>query len=647
MSRQLFKQLSAAIAVSLMSYSNIALSATPLQLHASGRVANLIVSNTQYANYMTDMTFPNSQDITKQLYQYFKDDFDFIFLVTNETNMSPNITYMGVNLGVKNDTQGLGANIYDNTKDFGSAGRLQNVLHFPARRLLKNGPSLHEIAHRWGNNILPTSMSDHWGFSSVGGQLGGFVYSSLTNLGNNTYKANNGTPNSTGFGEYANGGNSLPYGELELYLMGLIPASQVKDIYVAINPAWSADYTTFTASGFDIYPISKLIQQAGARVPDSTTSQKAFRGIVVALSKEPLTEIQWQELDSAAQFLGYPAQDDSQYFNFWEGTGGRATLKLDDLKNSLLSTIDIVGSEIPAQKPADTNFLNQSPQQVNLNEATTFSFTGTNLFGEPKLTPENGNCSLLTFTSQKWEFSCIFNKLGNNNYTFSGISGYYPSSYSVYVVEKGSSTTTPPPTSTPTVSGIMLSTNEVRNGDSFNIFVRGSNLPTNLALSFKDNLGVCTNNGGDSTQSQFNCTANQAGKLRITIEPLSTYFDINVLEKVIVTPPTTVTTNEQCATFQPTLSKVTIPCVNVMGTMYSVDLKQVSIEQGLRFSVDMSSLKSTQLTGESCGVYPYNNLPKLRLNCVDVSGTKYWATLNQVPSSTNDILFDLENAGLR
>ena len=62
-----------------------------------------------------------------------------------------------------------------------------------------------------------TAASPHWGWTSVGGQLGGFEKSTLKNLAGDLYQANNGEPGAKHFFGYANGGNSIPYADWELY----------------------------------------------------------------------------------------------------------------------------------------------------------------------------------------------------------------------------------------------------------------------------------------------------------------------------------------------------------------------------------------------------------------------------------------------
>ena len=395
------------VMVFLPSLSWISAHADALEIYSSGRIASLTVTPTQYAGY-NSLSHSEAEEIATVLYQSFKDDFDFIFLLNNEDDIqtAPNPEYYGAHLNIKNDTQGIGQGIYDISANYGSEGRLQGILHFPARNLLRNGPSLHEIVHRWANDILTTSMGGHWGFSSVGkaygGQLGGFARDTLTLISGNTYSANNGRANSLSFGEFANGGNTLPYGELELYLMGLIPAAEVSDVYVAMNPRWGADYTTFTADGFDIYSIDNIIQENGARTPDHTQSQKSFRGLVVVLTTEPLTEAQWQEVDSEAEFLGYQGDDNNYYYNFWEATRGLATLNLGGLHNSFKTSV----SSSTAYLTNISTRANVSGGQNDAFAGFVVSGTGTQQVMLRGIAVDSGtdpNLTLLKFNGATWE----------------------------------------------------------------------------------------------------------------------------------------------------------------------------------------------------------------------------------------------------
>lgn len=77
-------------------------------------------------------------------------------------------------------------------------------------------------------------MGFDWGFSNAGGQLGGAKYMRIVKencggiIGKIRYQGSmepdlneNGSFKYGGFGLNTNGGNSLPYSDIELYIMGM------------------------------------------------------------------------------------------------------------------------------------------------------------------------------------------------------------------------------------------------------------------------------------------------------------------------------------------------------------------------------------------------------------------------------------------
>ena len=121
-------------------------------------------------------------------------------------------------------------------------------MFLPYKDAISYGPTLHEICHNWANKtpkgifrtidanqvIFPEidALDGYLGFVSTNGQLGGFDLTSLQTLSDapNHYHAQRGAISS--FGLNANGGNSLAYSPLELYMMGLAPKSEVPDVTV-------------------------------------------------------------------------------------------------------------------------------------------------------------------------------------------------------------------------------------------------------------------------------------------------------------------------------------------------------------------------------------------------------------------------------
>ncbi len=338
-----------------------------LYIIESGRVANLIISSSLY-QAMADGTVSSAQlaGLSKTIYDFYEDRFDFILF----SNSQPELTagYYGKHFSVQNDIRGIGTSIYDNTAYWGSnesggigGGKLQGVIHFPYIDGLVNGPGLHELTHRWANHIteaFPSSVGGHWGFSSIGGQLGGWAEGTLTSLGNNQYQANKGS-GASWFGTFANGGNSLPYANMELYLMGMIPAAQLLDIEYAGNPVWvDRNNGIFSADTMNQVSAQSIITTLGARLPAFQSSQKSFNVLNVIVSTARITAQQFAANDVQITAFSLRGDNGSYLYNFWEATGGVGQLNM-SLGISALKAAPVEQDDdwllrlIPAIIPAD------------------------------------------------------------------------------------------------------------------------------------------------------------------------------------------------------------------------------------------------------------------------------------------------------
>ena len=269
-----------------------------------------------------------------RFHAYYPDEFDYLVFVSNLPTRDHNqfYRYWGIYHPVRNAVRGTGVPV----SVYGPAGTLKGTIHMPYRTAILSGPMLHEHLHAWANWAVPTAREAHWGFSSANGQLGGFDLDNLVNHGGGRYSAGR-------FGTYAAGGNSVPYSPIELYFAGFIPPWEVPDLWVAKDGQWTderdaSDNWIFSASDIETWSVQRIVAEHGARVPDWTSSQKSFRAAVVLLADEqfPATPTILRELADAVRTFGHPGPDSSRLFNFWEATGGRATLKMDDLRSGAI-----------------------------------------------------------------------------------------------------------------------------------------------------------------------------------------------------------------------------------------------------------------------------------------------------------------------
>ena len=357
----------------------------------SDKVVNYVMSTADYDSWILNDDFRKSEQpsvITKKLYQYFKDDFDMIMLITNEKERPQTLSYYGVNRSVANNVEGIGMGRYSNSSYYGSDGKLFSLMYLPYLDAIKYGPTLHEFCHCWANFAIPTVESGHWGIcgGNTKGQLGGFKQSTLlTNVDGiaNKYSVES-------FGTYANGGNSVPYNEMELYLMGMLPIDSVHefDAFLDVPPESFQYYDEsktricFTSDTRIHYTQASLIELLGKRVPDCTNSQKEFKALFVVLSKQPLTSDEWTSYESGIGWFCQTSDDGIKgLYNFWEATRGVGAIDPSGLSFSLKSTTPI--NYIDQDMPIDVRTL---PATIICSE----SFRVFNLSGQD-VTNRNGS----------------------------------------------------------------------------------------------------------------------------------------------------------------------------------------------------------------------------------------------------------------
>lgn len=272
------------------------------------------------------------EPLMQAVYTAYRDEADFVFIVANNASHPSGVAHYGSYQPVRNDTRGLGMALFDSGARFGSRGpaaRLQGVMIFPSRDAILYGPSLHELAHRWGNDLVVSGDDGHFGFSSAGRQLGGFDARTFRDLGGGTYQATSGLPGARTFGLVANGGNSVPYSDVELYAMGVIAPQDVAPFQVADGARWVDESRgTFTARSVRTVTAADLAAQHGPRQPDARRSQKTFTVLTVLVDRALPSAADVQAVQAAVAHLTQVGDDgDDRYFTFWEAARGLADLR--------------------------------------------------------------------------------------------------------------------------------------------------------------------------------------------------------------------------------------------------------------------------------------------------------------------------------
>jgi len=322
------------------------------------------------------------QNITHTIYQHFNDDYDFIFLITNNKEKPSTVSYSGVFLKVKNDVEGIGVSLYSNSDRYGSAGNLKGIMHFAYRGAILRGPTLHEISHYWANKFrvgytqsggvdyesYMIGKSGHWGYMGFyggKGQLGGFdarngdLRVEKDVEGNDlTYESKrDGTwkiYSAKDFSWNANGAGRIPYNDLELYLMGFIPKEEVADMMVplsygsAIGPETKAYLieNNLTQRGRNYFMCRQMVRKSweeimndhniSDRKPNTQDAQKSFKVLTVLLDTSMPQPHEVNSISMQMEKFTHQGDDGiATNHNFWEATRGLGSLHSNHLEDSL------------------------------------------------------------------------------------------------------------------------------------------------------------------------------------------------------------------------------------------------------------------------------------------------------------------------
>lgn len=271
------------------------------------------------------------------VHDHFQESFDFLVFAFDERQpWVGSDTLSGFNIRARVVAGGLGLGEVRRFPGWGTEGPLASV------SFLKEPPGLrtlllHELMHTWGQAVVPTDWPAHWGRASVGGQLGGWTPGTLRRRGGGVFEARENAVSwkPMQFDRYY--GQRQAYAPLELYLMGLLPADSVPPVEVAREARGvSRRGSAFTAAGFDTVSIAEIVAAHGARLPAWPHAQRSFRGMVVIVSMLPLPAGAWERWGAVVEEAGRAGPDgDRDIPNFWEATGGRSTLRLDGLLETL------------------------------------------------------------------------------------------------------------------------------------------------------------------------------------------------------------------------------------------------------------------------------------------------------------------------
>jgi hypothetical protein len=249
---------------------------------------------TDYVVNLVDRGFvlTNGFDIASVLrhfYDLFPDDFDFVNVVA-----VPGYFQNRFHFAAKSDVRGIGMTPFDTSRTYGSAGRLLGVTMFPNPIFfdLAEPGFQHELGHQW-INFLPFAplnyVLPHWPLSDLASGIMGFA-DSLSGQGLQFPCIVTPVP---GGARLAQQFDPPVFTDLDLYLMGLLPASQVGPHVVFPRGTPSSDLFNACAGGtwsgtLETVTIADIVRQAGPRVPDAAHSPHSFRVATIIVSPDGL-----------------------------------------------------------------------------------------------------------------------------------------------------------------------------------------------------------------------------------------------------------------------------------------------------------------------------------------------------------------------
>jgi subtilase family serine protease len=234
-----------------------------------------------------DTQFPRQQ-IAREFYRSHPDDYDFLVIFSNFDFRMVGDDSIAFYQEIKNDVQGLGKRLFDNTSLYGSEGVLQGTIDMGNIRSLVSDPLeagfsetmgilSHELLHRWAADVSFRAADGTVSSTLLGrdGKHWSFLLDTAGSLeyGNQWVDNGNGTFTSLAGRRY--------YSPLDLYLMGLLAPGKVPPMLLIRNP--EVDPARMPEPGVTIpgtpqyISIDDIIATEGERVPGPADAQASFR----------------------------------------------------------------------------------------------------------------------------------------------------------------------------------------------------------------------------------------------------------------------------------------------------------------------------------------------------------------------------------
>ena len=364
---------------------------SPQGLFAAMQIGDGIYRSEYVVNMVDDGTLIDPEartgidleKVSERFYAHFDDAFDFVVV---RPSLDLGVGLHGLHSHMRNQITGIGVSTHL-WGGFDTPENLQSMLFINFNLI---GPVVHELAHRWANHLELFDEElhrGHFSFTDGGGILGGNA-TTFADLGDGRYSIG-GLPLTSFWGGR--------YSDLELYLMGLVPAAEVAPRRI-LRGAEFIDYdsekTEYIATGNEVQTVTidDIIAAEGPRVPDFSESQKSFRMATIVVSPEELAPAALAYFDRQARFLGSDADHD---LAFAAATGYRASL--DTWLGPIVTAV--LGQQEAASQPVSMQLAQNFPNPFNSSTTIPFTLPAStdvelavfNLTGQQVATLVNGN----------------------------------------------------------------------------------------------------------------------------------------------------------------------------------------------------------------------------------------------------------------
>lgn len=278
------------------------------------QVNDSVYVNDYIINLVTDINKPN-EDISKIVYDLYNDTFDFVNIFIPELGSSTNY-----HQSVSNAITGIGLPTFDNSQNYGSQGFLKGISVFPI--LSYQPPINHEVLHQWSsfmNDLFNTQQfGSHNGLSSIYGVHGG--------LGPEFNVVNSNTVSYQYAITYGFSSDQREFADLELYLMGALDTSDLRDTFFVIeNPVYQSS-GLYSVDNIDVVTPQTITNTYGYRSPSPSQAPLKFRTATIVVTSTLLSQAGVDFNTYLTKLWEGSIPGDIQYKSFSSATMGRADM---------------------------------------------------------------------------------------------------------------------------------------------------------------------------------------------------------------------------------------------------------------------------------------------------------------------------------